>query len=200
MKNGRMALCLVGGYLLGRFHKMRWALGLAGVAAGRRLRGSGGGALGDLLKAPALDQLQHLRGELLAAGRTAAVAMASNRIDALSDRLQERAASLRAEPSGERPEAAEETGEAEGGEEAEEREPRRERRGSEGAGREAAERDREITRRRADRLRARSSGGGTRRTTQTSRGARRTAASERSGGRPGREGSAAGEPPRRSRG
>ena len=160
MNNGRMALCLAGGYLLGRFHKMRWALGLAGVAAGRRLRAKGAGALAEVLKAPALDQLQHLRGELLAAGRTAAVAMAGNRIDALSDKLQERAASLRTEPSRGRPEAAEgeereEPEEREGREAPEgrgEREPRREQGESGGGGRGAVKRDREITRRRAERM------------------------------------------------
>lgn len=207
MNNGRMALCLAGGYLLGRFHKMRWALGLAGVAAGRRLRAKGAGALAEVLKAPALDQLQHLRGELLAAGRTAAVAMAGNRIDALSDKLQERAASLRTEPSRGRPEAAEgeereEPEEREGREAPEgrgEREPRREQGESGGGGRGAVKRDREITRRRAERMRARSSGGA-HRTTQTSRGTRRTAGSERSDGRSGREESTAGDSSRRSRG
>ncbi|MGA5701477.1 hypothetical protein [Peterkaempfera bronchialis] len=106
MNNGQVALAVGASYLLGRLHKARWALALAGVAAGRRLR-SGKGA-GGLLKAPA--QLGELagtvRGQLLSAGKKAAVAAASSQIDKLSDRLEDRAASLRSGPG--RPEADQE--------------------------------------------------------------------------------------------
>jgi hypothetical protein len=107
MKNGQVAVALTSGYLLGRTRKMRWALALASAAAGRRLT-SGRGAIGpDLLKSPELSRLaQDVRSQLMAAGRTAAVNAASHRIDALSDRLEQRTNALRGGP-GEEPEQEE---------------------------------------------------------------------------------------------
>jgi hypothetical protein len=37
MKNTQAALVFTGGYLVGRTRKMRWAITLAGLTAGRRL-------------------------------------------------------------------------------------------------------------------------------------------------------------------
>ncbi len=108
MKSGQVALALAGGYLLGRFHKMRLALAVAGVAAGKRLRQNGGGLPTGLLKSPEMERLaQDIRGELLKAGRAAAVSAVGTRINELSDRMGERAAAIR-EPHGEAEEGDEE--------------------------------------------------------------------------------------------
>jgi hypothetical protein len=98
MKCGsQIAVAMVGGYVLGRSHKTRMALLLALMAAA-------GGKLPidpeDLLrKTPLGGQLDKLagdlRGQLVDAGMSVAKKAASNRIDSLSDRLQERAESLR---------------------------------------------------------------------------------------------------------
>ncbi|GAB2597032.1 hypothetical protein GCM10027168_32310 [Streptomyces capparidis] len=94
MNNARMALALAGGYALGRTRKMRWALTVAGVAAGRKAKARG--LATEVLKSPEIDRLtRELREQVLSAGRTAAVATAGRRMEALSDRLQSRAESLR---------------------------------------------------------------------------------------------------------
>ncbi|MEU5758272.1 hypothetical protein [Nocardia sp. NPDC047648] len=91
---GRIALGVGIGYFLGRTRKMRFALSLAGAAMARR----SGGTPGDLLErgtsllksSPELAKITDtVRGELLGAARSAAVTAASNRIDALNDRLQQ---------------------------------------------------------------------------------------------------------------
>lgn len=91
---GRIALGVGIGYFLGRTRKMRFALSLAGAAMARR----SGGTSGDLLErgtsllksSPELAKITDtVRGELLGAARSAAVTAASNRIDALNDRLQQ---------------------------------------------------------------------------------------------------------------
>ncbi|MFF0816681.1 hypothetical protein ACFYVR_16240 [Rhodococcus sp. NPDC003318] len=83
------------GYVLGRTHRMKLALMLAGGAlTGRLPTGPGGlmkqatGALGSSTELGRLTE--SVRGELAGAARAAAVAAAANRIDALSDRLQHR--------------------------------------------------------------------------------------------------------------
>ncbi|MDN3358830.1 hypothetical protein [Actinomadura sp. DC4] len=98
MKCGsQIAVAVVGGYVLGRSRKTRMAILLALMAAG-------GGKLPigpeDLLrKTPLggpLDKLtSDLRGQLVDAGMNVAKKAASSRIDSLSDRLQERAETLR---------------------------------------------------------------------------------------------------------
>ncbi|MFI1396642.1 hypothetical protein [Streptomyces sp. NPDC020681] len=119
MKNGQVALALAGGYILGRAHKMRWALALAGATAAGKGLGAGRIAAG-AAKSPELARLtQDLRGQLATAGRKAAVATASNRIDSLSDRLQSRAESLRTKPGAEEPEEPEDEAGAEEPEEPE---------------------------------------------------------------------------------
>jgi outer membrane biosynthesis protein TonB len=126
MKNGQVPVALASAYLLGRSHKMRWALPLAGIAAGSRLRPGGGGIGANLLKSPEINKLtQTLRDELLSAGKTAAVAAVGSRIDSLSDRMQRRASSLRAGPEAEEPPDEEEEPRGEEEEEpGEEEEPR----------------------------------------------------------------------------
>jgi hypothetical protein len=98
MKSGQVALAVTGGYFLGRFHKMRWALALASAVAGKRLRSHAGRMGSDVLQSsPELSQLAaDIRADVLSAGRTAAVAAAGNRINALSDKMQDRADALRA--------------------------------------------------------------------------------------------------------
>lgn len=93
MKGGaRIALGVGIGYFLGRTRKMRWAMGLAGAAMSKRSTG----LAGELLErgTSTLGGSQELtkitdtvRGELLGAVRSAAVTAASNRLDALNERL-----------------------------------------------------------------------------------------------------------------
>ncbi|MFI0776592.1 hypothetical protein [Streptomyces sp. NPDC021212] len=97
MKNGQVALAFTGGYLFGRGHRVGLALTLAGMAAGRRLTsGHLPGGVQDL----ASSEIGRLRGELVSAGRSAALSAASHRMDALSDRLERRASSLRPDGHG----------------------------------------------------------------------------------------------------
>ncbi|WJD95636.1 hypothetical protein [Streptomyces antimycoticus] len=95
MKNSQVALAFVSGYLFGRGHRGILVLGLAGLAAGKRLSGiSPPGA--QALKSSELGKLgQEIGSRLVSAGREAAMSAASSRIDALSDRLEHRATALR---------------------------------------------------------------------------------------------------------
>ena len=136
MKNITVAAALGAGYLLGRSHKTKLALALAGVAAGKRLKAGAGptGHAGELLKSSPVEELiESLRGELVEAGKKAAVAAASKRVDSLSDRLQQRADSLRttAAPDEQQGEYEEHEGEPEGKEEEEGAEQAPESRGAE---------------------------------------------------------------------
>ncbi|MEU1663827.1 hypothetical protein ABZ547_09435 [Streptomyces sparsogenes] len=99
--NGQVALAFTSGYLFGRGHRMRSALALAGLTAGKRLV-TGRGAVGpEGLMSSELGKLSHeVRGQLMAAGRSAAMSAASHRIDALSDRLEQRATALRSGSGG----------------------------------------------------------------------------------------------------
>jgi len=92
MKCGaRVALGVAGGYFLGRTKKMKLALMLAGMAAGRQAGGPG--ALLDqgknLLNAsPELLRLtDEVKGRLLDAGKGAALAVATRQVEALTDRV-----------------------------------------------------------------------------------------------------------------
>ncbi|TLS44530.1 hypothetical protein FE633_19695 [Streptomyces montanus] len=107
--NGQVGLAFASGYLMGRNHRMRLALTLAGVAAGKRLvSGQAPAGLGQV-KSSELGKITHeVRSQLVSAGRTAAVSAASQRIDALSDRLEARATSLRAVPGADGEQKAEE--------------------------------------------------------------------------------------------
>jgi hypothetical protein len=97
MKCGsRMALGVAGGYLLGRSRKMKLATFLAIVAAGGKHPGELLRRVPVLGEGGPLDELTgDLRGRLVDAGKSAAMAAASNRIDSLSDRLQQRADLMR---------------------------------------------------------------------------------------------------------
>ena len=103
MKSGaRVALGVASGYLLGRTKKMKLALMIAGMAAGRQAGGPG--ALlrqgKDLLgQSPELTRLSGaLRGRLMDAGKAAAMAVVTRQVESLTDRVGQRVESL-AEPA-----------------------------------------------------------------------------------------------------
>jgi hypothetical protein len=85
---------VAGGYLLGRTKKMKLALMLGGMAAGRRAGGPGellaqGAKL--LGQSPELTRLSdEVRGRLLDAGKAAAVAVATRQVEALTERVTSR--------------------------------------------------------------------------------------------------------------
>jgi hypothetical protein len=94
----RVALGVAGGYFLGRTKKMKLAMMLAGVAAGRQAGGPG-----ELLKGgtkllagrPELARLtDEVRGRLLEAGKAAAVAVATRQVENLTDRVGKRVEAL----------------------------------------------------------------------------------------------------------
>lgn len=112
--NGQVALAFTGGYLLGRGHRVRSAIALAGLTAGRRFV-MGRGMSPERLMSSELGKLSHeVRHQLMAAGRSAAVSAASQRIDALSDRLEKRASALRSGSAGPKGDEGGEEGEAGG--------------------------------------------------------------------------------------
>ena len=83
----RVALGVAGGYLLGRTKKMKLALTLGGMLAGRRV-GAGsvlGKGLGMVATSP---EFGRLRKQLGGAGRTAAVAAASNSLSRVTQRIE----------------------------------------------------------------------------------------------------------------
>lgn len=99
MKCGaRVALGVAGGYFLGRTKKMKLAMALAGMVAGKRAGGPGellaqGTKL--LGKSPDLTRLSdEVRGRLIEAGKAAAVAVATRQVEALTDRVTQRVAGL----------------------------------------------------------------------------------------------------------
>src|ERR671914_2080623 len=94
----RVALGVAGGYLLGRTKKMKLAMMLGGMAAGRRAGGPGqllaqGTKL--LGQSPELTRLtDELRGRLLEAAKGAAVAMATRQVENLTERVVNRVGTL----------------------------------------------------------------------------------------------------------
>jgi hypothetical protein len=146
MKCGaRVALGVAGGYFLGRTKKMKLALMLGGMAAGRSAGGPGellGRGTKLLSSSPELSRLtDEVRGRLLEAGKGAALAVATRQVESLTDRVGKRVESLgdigapRRKKADEEPEteeyAEEEYAEDQGGEE----------QGSEDAGAPAAQDD-----------------------------------------------------------
>ncbi|GAA1175622.1 hypothetical protein [Pseudonocardia alaniniphila] len=99
MKCGaRVAIGVVAGYFLGRTKKMKLAMMLGGMAAGRRAGGPG-----ELLRtgtkllnsSPELARLtDEVRGRLLEAGKGAALAVAARQVESLTDRVGKRVESL----------------------------------------------------------------------------------------------------------
>ncbi|WP_432969273.1 hypothetical protein [Dactylosporangium sp. CA-233914] len=115
------------GYLLGRQHKLRWALLLAAAAGAGRL-GRPGSLLDHgarALKAtPELGKLGEMGAPLVAATKEAARTAVTDRIDSISDRLRERTDTLQKRGKAREPEE----------EEPEEERPRRPARGPRAAG------------------------------------------------------------------
>jgi hypothetical protein len=106
MKTGaRVGLAVAAGYVLGRLHKMKWALALASLAGRKRLTGGSAGLLEQgakfLASSPELAKLtEEMRGQLVEAGRAAAVAAVSSKINSLSDELRDRSEAMRAASAG----------------------------------------------------------------------------------------------------
>src|ERR1700758_2236354 len=97
MNNTKLVLAVGAGYLLGRMHKMRWALGLASLAAGKRLSSNSGDLLEGLMdSSPQLRELAGtVKGELAEAGKKAAVPAASRKMESLTNRLESGTSALR---------------------------------------------------------------------------------------------------------
>ncbi|WP_432010798.1 hypothetical protein [Streptomyces cucumeris] len=90
------ALAFASGYLFGRRRRMRWAMALAGMAAGKRLASGRVPVNTDALPTSEIGKVgRDVRGTLVSAGRSAVVSAASNRMEALSDRMERRAGTLR---------------------------------------------------------------------------------------------------------
>ncbi|MBP8538533.1 hypothetical protein [Streptomyces sp. MK37H] len=154
MKNSRVALAFASGYLYGRGHRGTLVLGLAGLAAGKRLSSGISPPGAQQLKSSELGRLgQEIGGRLVSAGRDAAMSAASHRMDALSDRLERRAETLRTGGAGGRGPEAGEHEEPEEHEEGKEREEhQKHERGSAARTRQGGERERTGRQRRpADR-------------------------------------------------
>jgi hypothetical protein len=103
----RVALSIGAGYLLGRSHKMRWAMLLAAAEATGRLPGTTGELLERGTKAlgssPEVSELiETARKRLLEPGKAAIMANLSSQIDSLSQRLEQQGESQRppSRPSG----------------------------------------------------------------------------------------------------
>ncbi|MEU8249493.1 hypothetical protein [Nonomuraea sp. NPDC048916] len=113
-----MALAVAAGYYFGRRRKLRAAaaMAVAGVAGGLKAGKSGLLQKGmQALGSPELTEAtDRLRGDLLDAGKAAAVAVTSKQINALSDVIHQRAEGLRhpGAPGGETAPKAPETGAA----------------------------------------------------------------------------------------
>ncbi|GII34524.1 hypothetical protein [Planotetraspora mira] len=98
----KVAAAVIAGYYLGRHHKLRLAATLAMAMLAKRLKAGGVGGLlqqGTKLLGGASPELgkitERVRGDLLEIGKAAAVNATSKQIDSLSDRLHQRAESLR---------------------------------------------------------------------------------------------------------
>jgi hypothetical protein len=106
MKTGtRVGIALTAGYVLGRLHKMKWALAVAAFASRGRLPSGPGGLVQQgaklLTSSPELTKLtDEMKGRLVDAGKAAAVAAVSNKINSLSEGLRERSEAMRAQGAG----------------------------------------------------------------------------------------------------
>jgi hypothetical protein len=94
----RVALGVAAGYFLGRTKKMKLAMMLGGMAAGRQAGGPGellrtGAKL--LNSSPELSRLtDEVRGRLLEAGKGAVLAVAARQVESLTDRVGKRVESI----------------------------------------------------------------------------------------------------------
>jgi len=87
----RVAAAVAAGYLLGRTKKLKLAITVGTVLAGGRLAGNvrPGSLIQSLSANPEVQRLQdQLRGQVLAAAKSAATNVASSRLEALNESLQ----------------------------------------------------------------------------------------------------------------
>ncbi|MBI0293901.1 hypothetical protein JBE04_05170 [Streptomyces sp. PRKS01-29] len=106
MTNGKIAVAVVGGYLLGRTKKAKLAVGLGMLLAGKKITLDPAQLKKSLAQAPLLSGLNsEVRKELADATRQAATKAVSDRVSGLADSLHERTALLRGEGGGEDEEA-----------------------------------------------------------------------------------------------
>lgn len=110
MNNAKCAMAVGAGYLLGRWHKVRWALALAGMVAGKKISTNPRVLVGQLMESsPQLRELAgDVRGGLAEAGKKAVTTAAGNRLESLTDQLRQRTASLRDQNEGRGEESDEE--------------------------------------------------------------------------------------------
>ena len=116
MDGGRIAAAVIGGYLLGRTKKMKLAIMVGGALMGKKIPTDPTQLLelaGSMVeKSPELQRLDTaVRGRLMEAGKDAALAVASSRMEALTDNLVNRVETL-GRPVGDTAQAA---GDAVGG-------------------------------------------------------------------------------------
>lgn len=101
MTNGKIAVAVVGGYLLGRTKKAKLAVGLGMLLAGKKIALDPQQLKKSLAEAPLLSGLNsEVRKELADATRQAAAKAVSDRVSGLADSLHERTALLRGEGGG----------------------------------------------------------------------------------------------------
>jgi hypothetical protein len=101
----RVGLAVAAGYVLGRCHKMKWALAAAALAGRGQLPSGAGGLVQQGVKllssSPEFTKLtDEMKGRLVDAGKAAAVAAVSSKIDSLSEGLRERSEAMRAPKAG----------------------------------------------------------------------------------------------------
>lgn len=116
MDGSRIAAAVIGGYLLGRTKKMKLAIMVGGALMGKKVPTDPTQLLklaGSMVeKSPELQRLDTaVRGRLMEAGKDAALAVASSRMEALTDNLVNRVENL-GKPVGD---TAQATGDAVGG-------------------------------------------------------------------------------------
>lgn len=102
MTNGKIAVAVAGGYLLGRTKKAKLALGLGMLLAGKKITLDPQQLARAVADSPLLSGLNaQARKELSGAAKTAATRALSSRMDGLADSLHERTLSLRGESEAE---------------------------------------------------------------------------------------------------
>ncbi len=132
MNRTGMGLAIGAGYLLGRTKKLKMALAVGGLVAGKKLNLSPR-AVADLVSQQLRDNPQfkelgdQLRGDLRGVGKAASGALVERQISSLADRLHGRTAEVRGQLAGNGPEGRDEededSGEEPHDEETRDREP-----------------------------------------------------------------------------
>lgn len=103
MTNGKIAVAVAGGYLLGRTKKAKLALGLGMLLAGKKITLDPQQLARAVADSPLLSGLNaQARKELAGAAKTAATSALSTRMNGLADSLHDRTLSLRGEEDEER--------------------------------------------------------------------------------------------------